>query len=55
MHLHDDWIAAGDKVQDLLNQKTAMNEKYKNDPDSVKKVVIIDHFLSITYLCQKCP
>lgn len=33
--LHDDWIAAGDKVQDLLNQKTAMNEKYKNDPDSV--------------------
>lgn len=33
--LHDDWISAGNKVQDLLNQKISLNEKYKADPDSV--------------------
>lgn len=35
--LHDDWISDGNKVQDLLDQKIALNEKYKADPDSVSE------------------
>ena len=33
--LHDEWIEAGSKVQDLLEKKIALNEKYKADSDSV--------------------
>ena len=29
--LHDDWIAAGQKAQDLLNKKVALTEKYHSD------------------------
>ncbi len=33
--LHDDWINAGHKVEDLLNQKIALQNKYNVDPESV--------------------
>lgn len=35
--LHDDWISAGNKVQDLLDQKIALNEKYKANPEDVSE------------------
>lgn len=33
--LHDAWINSGNKVQDLLEKKIAMQNKYAADPDSV--------------------
>lgn len=35
--LHDDWISAGNKVQDLLDQKIALNEKYKANSEDVSE------------------